>query len=521
MPTEPARLDVLLDRACELVGAIESTWDGAEVFTVQDHLRLAHKLADDQSRRVALQKALADLDRFTRSQNNPVDEPGAQVVIENTSLYAYLSLLPPRPGQPVVSKSRLDRAIASGGVRVGADRSAIDGAYTKFAQRREMVHRLRIASGTLPRRGEDGGLQRCVPILEPDLLLSGRAPADLLGLLRGVKEKMLLARILPPGAGVPGVTVTGKELPAPPGRAYAVVPGEGAAIRDRDEIVSLRAGVPTLREGRLTIEPWEVQAGGTRIDSQKGVLLAGDHVGERVRARDLCVDGNLEAACVEVSGDLFVRGEIRNGARVRVGGSVWTRGVVSAELEAGGNVKIAGPSTSSIVAAGGKVEAVAVVGGTLIALVHVQVGRLGSNWGERTKVSVGRGKWIEKRREGRAHALNDARRSLDAIVRVREERSGGRDAKDLPAAEQDAVLAALAEEARLRREISRLESEETNARRGAPGKEPSVRILEGVSPPVVLEIDGHQVTIKEAKGPLVVMEENLSALGVRETRTKR
>ncbi|MEK7867683.1 MAG: FapA family protein [Planctomycetota bacterium] len=520
MATEPARMGVLLDRARELVGTIESTWDGAEVFTVQDHLRLAHKLAEDPARRVALQKALADLDRFVRSQNNPVGDPGAQVVIENTSLYAYLSLLPPRPGQPVVAKSRMERAIASAGVRVGADRSAIDGAYSKFSQRREVVHHLKIAAGTLPRRGEDGSLQRCAPILEPDLLLSGRAPADLLGLLRGVKEKTLLVRVLPPGAGVPGVTVMGKEIPAPGGRAYAVVPGEGTAIRERDEIVSLRAGVPTLRAGRLCIEPWEVQAGGSRIDSPKGVLLAGDHVGERIRARDLCVDGNLEAARVEVSGDVFVRGEVRNGARVRAGGSVWTRGVVSAELEAGGDVKIAGPSTSSIVAAGGKVEAVSVVGGTLIALLHVQVGRLGSNWGERTRVSVGRGKWIEQRREGRADALSEARRSLDTVVRTREERSGGREPKELPAADQDVVLTSLAEEARLRREISRLEAEETNARRGGKGQEPSVRILEGVSPPVVLEIEGQQVTIKEPKGPLVVMSENLSSLG-RETRTKR
>lgn len=512
MGAEPARLRVLLDRARELVGTIESTWDGSEVFSVQDHLRLAHKLADETARRVALQKLQADIDRFVRSQNNPVSDPGSQVVIENTILYAYLTLLPPRPGQQVVSRSRLERAIAAAGVRVGADRAAIEGAYTKFCQRREIVHHLRIAAGTLPRRGEDGSLQRFVPILDPDLLFGGHVPSDLMGLLRGVKEKTLIARILPPTSGVPGMTVTGKEIPAPPGKPYAVIPGEGTAIQGRDELIALRAGVPTLRAGRLAIEAWDVQAGGTRIDTQKGLLLAGDHVGERVRARDLCVDGNVEAAHVEVFGDVYVRGEIRNGAHVRAGGSVWTRGVASAEVEAGCDVRVAGPSTSSILVAGRKVEAAAVVGGAIIALVHARIGKLGSNWGERTRVSVGRSKWIEKRREGRAYALEEARRSLDTMIRVREERSGGRDPRELPVAEQDAILVSLEEEARLRKEIARLEREETNARRSRPGEEPSVRILEEVSPPVIFEIEGQQVTITEPKGPLMLQRENLSSL---------
>ncbi len=521
MRAEPGRLAVLLDRARDLVGTIESTWDGADVFTVQDHLRLAHKLAEEAPRRLALQKALVEIDKFMRSPNNPVTDPGTQVVIENTSLYAYLTLLPPRPGLSLVARSRLDRALAAALVRVGIDRAALDGAYTKFAQRRELVHRLRIAAGTLPRRGEDGSLQRCVAILEPDLVFAGRVPSDLAGLLRGVKEKTLLARIVPPGAGVAGVTVSGKPIPAPPGRPHAIVPGEGTMLREREEIVATRAGVPTLREGRLVIEPWEVQAGGTRIDSAKGVLLAGDHVGERVRARDLCIDGDLESARVEVVGDVYVRGEIRGGARVRAGGSVWARSVVSSEVEAGAEVRVAKAATSALLVAGKRVEAGEIVGGTAVAFLQVQAAKLGSALGERTRVSVGRGKWVERRREGRAHAIEETRRSLDTVVRTREDCLDGREARALPAADQDTVLAAFTEEARLRREIQRMESEETNAMRGAASaQEPSVRILESVHPPVVIEIDGQQVTIREPKGPLVVLRENLSALRGRETRSK-
>lgn len=224
------------------------------------------------------------------------------------------------PVEPVTLEEAR-KAIAEAGVVYGLIPEAITRAVEDHSGRSVVI-----ATGTPRIEGSDGRIEFLFE-RKRDLLSENEGRIDYRELkqIPSVKIGEVVARIIPPVPGTPGMTVTGEEIPVRPVRPAVIIPGEGTRLMG-DTIVATTGGRPEIISRTITIVP---------------VL-------------NVSGDVNLETGNIHFNGDVIIHGSVASGMVVEADGILKVSGIVEgAEISARDGVVSLNSIINSTVKAGG------------------------------------------------------------------------------------------------------------------------------------------------------------------------
>jgi uncharacterized protein len=238
-----------------------------------------------------------------------------KISIDTNQLNAYLTCMPACGGAAVTLEQILAKAERME-ITVEVDRTAIENAL------KEGGENILIASGRVPVDGEDVKFENLIPdARERCPRLDDGSLADFrdLGNISVVYIGDALMRRIPPTSGEPGIMLSGKIIPAKPGKdqAFAAeLDGTEFHPNDQDLLIAVIDGSPVLRENGVSVEPicnvQDVDLRTGNIDFHGTVNVGGDvHTGMTVKATgDIHVKGTVEGAILIADGDIVVNGGI-------------------------------------------------------------------------------------------------------------------------------------------------------------------------------------------------------------------
>lgn len=325
--------------------------------------------------------------------------------VSRDKMIAWLLLLPPiGQGKPVEMLHLMKRLSEE---KVG---SAIEWDLVKemVNQGQHWFQLMPVAWGKQPERGADGWIEDYYAreqepnINMEELAQVGYDSLDSLHLVQEVKKGDAICRIMPPGKGIPGSTVTGEQIPALNGRPAIPPKGRNTALsEDGNYIVSTEDGhvlfngrtfqvKPVLKiEGDVTPEDGTVQFVGD-------IQILGDVVsGASVQATgNIQVSGMVEASTIEAGEHVVVSGGIQgqDNALIRAYKSVYAKYLEHCTVYAFQSVR-ADCIIESEIFSNGTIQVrtgrAVVVGGHIQAAGEVSVGTVGSKAERITMVELG------------------------------------------------------------------------------------------------------------------------------------
>lgn len=240
-----------------------------------------------------------------------VDEM-AVVFPSEDEMTAWLFLFPPYGEGKPLSAAQIHETLLRQGVIYGIDWNVICG-MSNCDHR--YFHLFPIAFGKAPVPGRDGQiLDRYARVLEKAVQVDelGQANYETLHLVREIKMGDIICEIIPPTAGMPGRTVTGKGIPAPRGREAEVPQGRNTSLSDDGRYLMAE------RDGHLCFSGRSFQV--------RPVL----HLYE---------DGEVKKRTIKFFGDVHIHGDICGGISICAIGNIQIDGVIEAcNVEAGENI---------------------------------------------------------------------------------------------------------------------------------------------------------------------------------------
>jgi uncharacterized protein (DUF342 family) len=286
-------------------------------------------------------------------------DPGEiRVIVADNGLSATLSGAP-EEGQDANSLKRiLLEAIRSATILRGLDDKAVEEAFKLLAEGKP-VQDLVIARGVPPEPGTDGRIEHLIQLESPESGLEdqrGHIDFKDKGELPVVNPDQVLAREIPPQAGKPGVSVTGKPLkPLKPEprrlRLGRNVAREGEEIKAKIRGVVVRPGPDELDVmAVLDLEAVDHKSGHVKFPGL--VRVAGSiETGFKVQTDDL-IAGSIEPdAEINVTNSVQVSGAIL-GAEIRAGGSVSAHLIRQSQIVCGHSLTVVSEIVHSTVKAG-------------------------------------------------------------------------------------------------------------------------------------------------------------------------
>lgn len=354
------------------------------------------------------------------------------LTVGSDELAAHLTLTPPRGGTSVTQQDVL-ALLARHKVKHGVLRDAVTAAVAT-----QTAGQITVAQATLPAHGDDARFEILVPEITAGRAQEnphGRVEYREISSFRRVQPGTPLLRKIPATSGTGGTTVTGKIIPARPGRDLPfTAPLDGMMVDTADGNLLLAAisGQAVIVEHGVRVEPVielnNVDLSSGDIDFEGTVYISGDvAAGLRIRTRsDIFVGGTVEGATLEAGGNIKVnkgvigRGELRQEdrtrgvglARLTAAGSVQARFMENALIETGGDVLIDEllahcevTAEGAVVVGKAKARKGHILGGSIRAAhgIHAQV--IGSAAGVRTTLDAGTGRRLR-------HNIDAARDAL-------------------------------------------------------------------------------------------------------------
>lgn len=314
-----------------------------------------------------------------------------KLIVSPDRLEVSLHFLDDYAKHQTVSRASIQSELKARRIIYGIDLSALDA----WLADRTKVDKLVLARGKPPIHGRDAQIDLCATLNSPEF-----EPMTVLA-------QDLLAVVLPPTVGVPGVDVFGKKAQAEIGKESNLTCGANVIAREsgpNTEYCAQVAGLPTLVAGyRLSVF--------RKVDIQSDV---DSMVGDLIVDGSLVVAGNIRSqVVVRVSGDLFCYGHIE-GATVITGGNLTVRGgivgnhdcqivasgcvrsafVENADVAAKGDIIVQGGLVRSTITSQSNIiaqsEAGRLVGCQTAAHKTILVSELGSQAEIPTRVAVGK-----------------------------------------------------------------------------------------------------------------------------------
>lgn len=232
----------------------------------------------------------------------------------------------------------------------------------------------------------------------------GRVDFKDLNTINNVVEGQVLAKLVPMERGVPGRTVTGKTLPAKDGKPKELVIGNNVRLSDdRKQALAGCNGQVILNGEKISVEPIYVVEGNVNLKNGGNIVFLGSvdvhgnvEDGFSVKAAgNLEVKGSIEKCEIDVEGDVIVHNGItgKGGANIKAGGTIWSKFIENAVVEAGGLVVVSEGIVNSTIGCDHKIicrgKRANIVGGTIRASEEIDAKTLGSVAGVETVLEVG------------------------------------------------------------------------------------------------------------------------------------
>ena len=274
-------LEHLLDDSDKLISEISAAIAGVEgaAFGIPD---------DEES---DIEPTLLEL--FTE----PSRDGSVDISVSDDEMIVSAQFTPADQSGRFLTPEFVDAAVEARGISIPVDRRTVEEAIFTCNTERRPVRDVIIARGTKPKNEVPPHLR-----LEPDLTPPKRPTASddaatvdfrAISPFVMVKAEQILARVVPKTPGEPGTTVFGKMVPF--GKHDVSFPRPGANTRWQDETVVAAC------DGRF-------------------VVAAGSFSVENVL--EIRGDVDYHTGHIEFAGDILIHGEIKDGFRVKAGGSI-------------------------------------------------------------------------------------------------------------------------------------------------------------------------------------------------------
>lgn len=356
----------------------------------------------------------------------------AEVAVEISpdQMEAFLTVKPALGGKKL-SAAQIHEALKAAGVVEGVKSEVVEAAVAT----QNVGGRVLIASGRAPVNGNDGYVDYRFSVQGPDLrpleLENGRVDFRNLQTVQTATAGQVLAVRVPPTSGIPGVTVTGRPLPAKAGRDVRLPKGKNtdASPDNPDELVALITGQVVMLGGKVSVLPvyevrGDVDFSTGNVDFVGNVVVQGSVTsGFTVKALgNVEVRGSVEAATIIADGDIIIHRGVQGGDRGRLSGrNVQAKFIQNCRVQATGDVVVDEALMYAEVEAEGRVEARGskgrIVGGVTRAVGGVSARVLGSKLGTHTEIMVGVSPEVRSELDRLNQELVTRERQLDEVVK--------------------------------------------------------------------------------------------------------
>lgn len=364
-----------------------------------------------------------------------------ELEVQPDNMSVLLVVHRPVGGKPVAVEDVL-AGLAERGVAYGIDREAIAEAVAAMSGQPVAV-----ATGTPPTPPQPTRFVSELDSLKPQAtkeVETAKVDFRELGSLLLVSPGQVLMRRIPAVPGAPGTDVFGRPVQPPEIQDLPFADGlSGVAVDENDPCVlrAAIAGAPSVVERGVNVSPMvEVEAvdivtGNVNFD---GTLhVRGDiKTGMSVRVSgDVVVGGTIEAAQVEAGGDITVAGGVIGAAegvgdgrqaQLSCGGTLKARFVNNASISTGRDVQVEREIRQSEVLAGGSIlvglpgmPQGLISGGQCRALRAIRAGTLGSAGGTPTFLQAGVNPHANAQKaalEQRRQRLAEDKRKLEQLI---------------------------------------------------------------------------------------------------------
>ncbi|MBC9783441.1 DUF342 domain-containing protein [Heliobacterium chlorum] len=344
-----------------------------------------------------------------QEQNIVIAEPQQEVIrdgqvkveTDRDGMKAYLIVYPPRGGQAVTFDVAM-AALEQAGVVYGINEQLVRIALNNV----QPGQRVMVAEGQPAKDGKNAKIEyrfNTDTRIRPAELENGRVDFYNLNLIKNVQPGEILAIRTPPTEGVPGKTVTGRELRPKPGKDVRIPAGKNTAIsEDGTILMASTAGHVHIVSEKIMIDPVFERKGDVDFSSGNlnflGTIIVRGSItyGFQVKCDgDLEVMGSIDGGSVFVGGNLTVRQGIQGQQKsvIDVKGNVITRFIENATVKSGGDVIVGeGIMHSNIdagrtIAVGGKKGLI--VGGQCRSGEEIMAKNIGSPHSTLTELEVG------------------------------------------------------------------------------------------------------------------------------------
>jgi len=363
-------------------------------------------------------------------QFNPVSQSTMSVDIADMDMKAYMTVTAPGPGGADLSFEEIRGLLQSAGVVHGID----DEAVRRFIDYPTYNEKVPVAEGTKPQNGADAEIIYNFNVYREEVQLkekNGRVDFRELNLVENVEAGQILATKKPPEEGVAGRTVTGKSLPAKPGKNTQIEIGKNVKLSDDGmSAISTINGQVLLIVGKINVEPIYTVEGDVNFKTGNilflGTVIVKGNVedGFTVKAAgNIEVMGSVGKCTLDAEGEIIVHQGIlgKNEGKVRAGSNLVAKFIENARIEVEENVLVSDGIIHSFVDANKRIlcqgKRASIVGGRLRAAHEIHAKTLGSVAGTETILEVG----IDpKRKEKLSQALRrkeELEKSLEEMVR--------------------------------------------------------------------------------------------------------
>lgn len=357
---------------------------------------------DTDALAVCAQSAPGEEVRIAPPQSEAVKKDfQVDIQISSDEMQATVSVTPPFGGKEA-AKEDIQKAIADRGVAVEVENEQLD-EVLESAKLFKTSLRLR---GIRSTPGKDARVENLFGKKEKTELSEaedGRVDYRELGIVENVTKGHALVQKIPPELGMPGKTVTGKDLPPSPGKDIQLKAGKGAKVtEDGMQIVAEIDGCPVIQEGKVSVlpvyqVPGNVDFSTGNIDFVGNVVIKGNVTsGFTVKAAgNIEISGNVEDAVVQAGGKVIIRGGVygRGKGLVSAAEELQVGSVQNGNIRCKGVLKVGEALMHSQISAGKKIivggRKGLIVGGKIQAGEEVKCRTIGSYMATPTEIEVG------------------------------------------------------------------------------------------------------------------------------------
>ncbi len=231
-------------------------------------------------------------------------------------------------------------------------------------QRKKFGEEFEIAKDTPPQKGEDARLIELVKLdrnSAPLLMADGNVDFRNLDNITHVQEGQVLARRIPPKAGIPGTDIYGQPIPADSGEDLTLPIGKNTVGRnDHTELVSTADGYLYAEEnlfcvGKLYLVQGDLNYKTGNIRYKGDVFIRGSVQADFLVEADgdITVEGSVEAATLKASGNITIKAGVfgKGKALVQAGGDIMINQGQDATFIAGKSFKFSNIISDSVIEA--------------------------------------------------------------------------------------------------------------------------------------------------------------------------